>query len=135
MNANARRILVVNQEPAVRLELCRVLSEGGYLVTFIDNSADAILYACLEPPDLVILDISMSGIDGIQFGRILRRIPETRDIPLLFLTDLISKDEDDDRNLFIDRNLTITMPCDTEELLIEIEMLMSKPVSETKNAI
>ena len=121
---NAKRILIVDHEPKVRMELWCALSVKGYLVTVMDNSADAILYACLEPPDLVILDIAMPGINGIQFARILGRIPETRDVGLLFLTGLISRDDQDDRDLFIGRSLTVAMPFDTEELLIEIEMLI-----------
>jgi len=106
------------------MELWRALSAKGCLVTIMDNSAEAILYACLQPPDLIILDIAMPGINGIQFAGILGRIPETHAVNLLFLTGLISKDHQDDRDLFIGPSLTVAMPYDIEELLIEIEMLI-----------
>ncbi len=80
------RILVVDDEEDI-LELLRFnLSREGYDVTVAASGEKAIDIAGRQPPDLMILDLMLPGIDGLEATRILKRNPETRAIPIVMLT-------------------------------------------------
>jgi len=80
------RILVVDDEEDI-LELLRFnLSREGYDVTVTASGEEAIDIAGKLPPDLMILDLMLPGIDGLEATRILKRNPETRAIPIVMLT-------------------------------------------------
>jgi len=80
------RILVVDDEEDI-LELLRFnLSREGYDVTVTASGEEAIDIAGKLPPDLMILDLMLPGIDGLEATRILKSNPETRAIPIVMLT-------------------------------------------------
>ncbi len=78
-------ILVVDDDQAVRLALELRLSEAGYRVRTAACGEDALLACSPEPPDIVILDVSMPGMDGYE---VCERIRESIDksITIIFLT-------------------------------------------------
>jgi CheY-like chemotaxis protein len=67
-----KRILIVDDEPFVREALKRVLEDGTAQVAVADNAQAALDRVAAEPTDLVIVDIIMPGMDGVQFIRALR---------------------------------------------------------------
>ncbi len=78
------RILVVDDDPAVTSLLKRGLSYEGFTVDTAGSGEEALKIAREQPPDLVILDIMMPGMDGMEVLRRLRAAdPE---LPVLFLT-------------------------------------------------
>jgi len=81
-----RRIVVVEDEEAVR-ELCRrALEAGGHIVSVAATGREAFKMIQKSTPDLVICDIKMSGMDGIElFGRITERLPRMKG-RFLFIT-------------------------------------------------
>jgi len=85
------KVLIVEDEPIVALDLQQELEEFGCEVTWLAESADAALMAVEEcRPDLVLMDISIDGsLDGIQTARLLRHAYE---IPVVFLTSYSDKD-------------------------------------------
>jgi CheY-like chemotaxis protein len=77
------RILVVDDEPAQRFALRRILERAGHEVTDAGDGAAA-LRAVLElPPDLVVTDMMMPVMDGNELIRRLRSEPATAGIPIL----------------------------------------------------
>jgi DNA-binding response OmpR family regulator len=66
------------------------LTQNGYQVMIAHNGPDALTSTARTPPDLVLLDMAMSGMDGVEVCRRLRANPVTAAIPILFLT--VSKD-------------------------------------------
>jgi len=80
------RILVVEDEPDI-LELIRYnLEKGGYRVTPA-ATGEAGLALCREaPPDLVVLDLMLPGLDGLSVARALRRGPATARVPIMMVT-------------------------------------------------
>jgi len=76
-------ILAVDDETQVTLVLKRVLEQEGYIVTTSNDGYAALATVIDSPPDLVILDINMPGINGYQ---VLRRIREEHDIPVIMLS-------------------------------------------------
>lgn len=59
-------VLVVDDEPAIRQILCRSISAAGYAVTEAVDGADALQKLELHPVDIVVTDIKMPNIDGLQ---------------------------------------------------------------------
>lgn len=81
-------ILVVDDEEEQRHYFKRALTSGGYRVIVSANGADALMSAVAERPALVIVDVNMGGMDGVDCCRFFRSTPATRAIPLLLTTAL-----------------------------------------------
>jgi CheY-like chemotaxis protein len=83
--ATSDAIFVVEDDPQITALLTDLLEDEGYLVrTGVNGSA--LIAALAEPPALVILDVMMPGIDGIEFCRQFRANPATADVPVIFIT-------------------------------------------------
>ena len=83
MSASARRILVVDDDPMVATTVQRVLRPEGYEVDVALGGAEALEQARAHRPDLVVLDLMMPGIDGLEVCRQLRA---SGSLPILMLT-------------------------------------------------
>ncbi len=88
----AAKILIVDDEEALRMGLQTYLELEGYEADAVESAEEA-LTLDLTRYDLILLDIMMEGIDGVQLARILKRNPATAAIPVIFLT---AKGSDDD---------------------------------------
>lgn len=81
-----RQILVVDDEEDI-LELVRFnLSKEGYQVICAATGEKAVEIARSEFPDLIVLDLMLPGIDGLEVAKFLKNDPETQDIPIVMLT-------------------------------------------------
>ena len=80
------RILVIDDEEAVRSAVKRRLEREGYEVILAADGAQALEIVAREIPDLILLDIIMPGIDGLEVCRRLKADPATTGIPVIFLT-------------------------------------------------
>ncbi|UCC16967.1 MAG: response regulator [Dehalococcoidales bacterium] len=76
-------ILIVDDEAQVTLVIKRVLEKEGYAVTTANDGHEALELVVKSPPDLIILDINMPGINGYQ---VLEKIRERHDIPVIMLS-------------------------------------------------
>jgi two-component system alkaline phosphatase synthesis response regulator PhoP len=81
-----RKILVVDDEPDILEFMEYNLKQEGYDVGKASNGKEAIAKAIKEHPDLIILDIMMPELDGIETCRQLRAIPEFKSTMIAFLT-------------------------------------------------
>ena len=84
----ASHILVVDDIPENRLLLSEQLDQSGYAVTTVSSGAQALAAAASVPPDLILLDIDMPGMDGYQVCARLKADPALREIPVIFLSGL-----------------------------------------------
>jgi CheY-like chemotaxis protein len=83
--AGGGHILVVEDDPAIREVLAELLAgEGHRVTTSVDG--DAVAAARADPPDLVLLDLWMPGMDGAEVCRRLQADPRTRGAPVVFVT-------------------------------------------------
>jgi len=87
-------ILVVDDDIMTQNMLKTTLAKAGYNPIVASNGMEAIRLATERLPSIVILDIMMPGIDGGEVADILRKDPKTREIPIIFLSSLISKQEE-----------------------------------------
>jgi DNA-binding response OmpR family regulator len=87
-------ILVVDDDPDIRriaaLSLERI---GGFRVSLAANAKEALELAIRDPPDLLLLDVSMPGTDGPTILAALRANPATEHVPVVFLTAISSDDQ------------------------------------------
>lgn len=76
-------ILVVDDEPDLRFILRRIFEGAGHVVAEAGNGADALTHVRRSPPDLVVTDVMMPVMDGVELIRRLRGDPTMKDIPIL----------------------------------------------------
>ena len=113
-------ILVVDDTPANLTLLSQLLSEQGYKVRVAPNGKLALNSVQSNPPDLILLDITMLGMNGYQVCQQLKANPETRHIPVIFISAL---DEVMDKvSAFTVGGVDyITKPFEGVEVLIRVE--------------
>jgi CheY-like chemotaxis protein len=80
------KILVVEDEPDSRDFLVTLLKLEGYTVSTAGDGLEAIAVVEKDPPDLIISDISMPNLDGIEMTKRFRQIPEYRTIPIIVIS-------------------------------------------------
>lgn len=78
--------MLVEDADAVRIVLRMQLTILGYRVLEARNGLEAVSLGRLEHPDLILMDIGMPVLDGLEATRLLSSSPETRDIPVVALT-------------------------------------------------
>lgn len=87
-NNHADTIMVIDDTKENLHFLHQVLSKEGYRVKVFPQGEMAITSAMKDPPDLILLDINMPGLDGYQVCEILKENDELKDIPVLFFSGL-----------------------------------------------
>jgi two-component system, cell cycle response regulator len=90
---SAATVLVVDDSLVVRSVVRGWLEEHGYHVVEVEDGLAAVEHCLAEPPDVVLLDIEMPGLNGHQVLARLKSEPLVRDIPVVFLTNYASMDE------------------------------------------
>jgi two-component system sensor histidine kinase/response regulator len=86
------RVLVVDDQPANIQIVGSMLGKQGYEITPASDGAAALRELAMRVPDLILLDVLMPGLDGIEVCRQIRRNPEWNDIPVIFLSAADDKD-------------------------------------------
>lgn len=79
-------ILIVDDIPAEISVIAESLQTSGYRVLLAQDGAEALQCAELAHPDLIMLDVMMPELDGFEVCRRLKKLPNTRDIPVIFMT-------------------------------------------------
>ncbi|MGA3181863.1 MAG: response regulator [Verrucomicrobiota bacterium] len=117
-----KRILVVDDEPSVTRNLKLTLeSSGGYEVAGENHPAHTMSAARSFRPDLILLDLMMPEMDGGEVAARLREDPLLRDIPIIFLTALVSNEETDGHEMSSGDGIFIAKPVDIGELRKSME--------------
>ena len=114
----SKKILVMDDEQGVLLLLRTRFEKAGYEVFTADTGKEALEIAKNRHPDIIILDIIMPDIDGGKIAEMLKEDHSTRDIPIVFLTCLITKKEEDAKGVHqMGGKYFIAKPYDPEEVL------------------
>lgn len=120
MEYNASSILVVEDNPATLSLLFTLLDEAGFEVLVSQDGENAIMAAVTARPDMILLDVLMSGMDGFETCQRLKACPETRDIPVIFMTAL-TKTIDKVKGFELGAVDYITKPIEPEEVLVRVK--------------
>ena len=86
MSDNDRRILYIQDDPYSRVLVHRVLTARGYTVLEAEDGTTGITIAQEVVPDLILMDLSMPGMDGYEVSRRIKSIPQLQHIPIVALT-------------------------------------------------
>ncbi len=116
-----KKILVADDDEVFLRLVDNDLTREGYAVIKAQNGRNAISLAKLQKPDLILLDINMPDISGGEVGEVLKDDPRTRDIPLIFLTALLTKQEEEMRGHMVGGHYFIAKPYNLQSLLAEIQ--------------
>lgn len=122
--AAARRILVVDDEPDILLVIRARLEAAGYQVQTAATGLEALSIVRSSPPDLVLLDVMLPGVDGFSVCAMLKRDQRLSRVPILMLTAR-SQTCDQQIGMSVGADAYLTKPCRTEELLSEVKRLLA----------
>ena len=131
-----QKVLVVDDEPDA-VELVEFnLKEAGLDVAKASNGKEALTKAKLILPDLILLDLMLPEVDGLEVCKILRRDPATASIPIIMLT---AKAAEIDRVLGLELGADdyVTKPFSPRELVLRVKGLLrrGKPAVEKSEQI
>lgn len=124
-NMSHRTILIIDDHNEIRENTAEILALGGYRTLTAENGKKGVEIALTEKPDLIICDIMMPELDGYGVLHLLRKNPETEDIPLIFLT---AKAERSDlrKGMEMGADDYVTKPFEEIELMNAIESRLKK---------
>ena len=129
--SNRGDLLVVDDDPKITSLLRRALSTEGYEVRTANNGSDGLARVRERQPDLVVLDLLMPGMGGLE---VCRRLREESDLPILILT---AKDETEDRVQGLDSGADdyLVKPFALEELLARVRALLRRRESREQRVL
>ena len=121
----AATILVVDDDEMLREVLEAYLLREGYTVQLANSGEIALEFTAQTPPDLILLDARLSGIDGYEVCRRFRASPATRHMPIVMITAL---DNDEDKQHAIEAGVDdfIPKPFDSLVMLHRIRTLLRR---------
>src|SRR3954453_4058291 len=129
-----QRVLVVDDDPTVSEVVARYLEHVGYDVAVVADGRVALDKAIADPPNLVVLDLMLPGMDGLEvFGRLREHAP----VPVVMLTAL---GEEADRlvGLELGADDYVTKPFSPRELVLRVQSVLRRstmPLSPAQPAL
>ncbi len=118
----AKHILLVDDDALMRRSLAFNLEQAGYRATAATNAEDALAIARRDPPDLILLDIGLPGMDGLDA---LRHFQQESDIPIIFVTAR-RRELDQALGLELGADDYITKPFDNNVLLARVKAVLRR---------
>ena len=128
MAAKSDSVLVVEDEGSIASFVSLYLKNAGYQVSTASTGGDALAHVAASPPSLVILDLMLPDIDGIE---VCRRIRKSSDLPILMLT---ARDEDVDKiiGLEVGADDYLTKPFNPRELVARVKSILRRAAPERR---
>ena len=129
MGGKKQAILVVEDESSIASFVGMYLKRAGFIVRVADTGGDALEKASADPPALIILDLMLPDLDGID---VCRRIRQRSDVPILMLS---ARDEDIDKiiGLEVGADDYLTKPFSPRELVARIKAVLRRSTSERQD--
>ncbi|RMD92268.1 MAG: PAS domain S-box protein, partial [Calditrichaeota bacterium] len=128
-NAHRTKILLVDDDKNTRYAIQYILKEAGYEIFFATNGREAIRKVAKINPDLILMDIMMPGMNGLETTKILKGREAYKQIPIIAVTAKSMK-EDRERIILEGCDDYITKPFETETILNKIEYWLEKRQAE-----
>ncbi len=132
MPAKPPKVLIVDDEPQIRLLLKATLGRAGYQVAEAENAREALNAKSIDKPDLILLDLGLPDRDGLELVAALRAEPRSG------LIVISARDQTEQKVAALDLGADdyVTKPFDTEELLARVRAsLRHRLQSETERQI
>ncbi|MBI4342411.1 MAG: response regulator [Candidatus Omnitrophica bacterium] len=120
-----RRLLVVDDEPSIAKIVRKQLEVAGYEVTVAVDGLEGLTIAREALPELIVLDVMLPKMNGVEVCSTLKQDPKTRQIPILMLTAKAQR-QDQDTGLQAGADAFLTKPFQLEELLEKVKTLLER---------
>jgi two-component system, OmpR family, phosphate regulon response regulator PhoB len=119
------KILVVDDEEDIRDLICLHMEREGMEVVAADNGLQVVPLAVQQEPDLIVLDLMLPGLDGLQVHRRLRADTRCRHIPVIMLT---AKAQTNDRIAGLESGVDdyLTKPFSPRELMLRVQAILRR---------
>ena len=117
-----QRVLLVEDDPTVADVVTQYLQRSGFDVTHVDDGLDAVSAAGAIDPDLLVLDLMLPGIDGLE---VCRRVRRSHDVPIIMLTAL-GAESDRVLGLEVGADDYLTKPFSPRELVLRVQSVLRR---------
>ncbi len=130
MASQGQTVLVVEDETSIASFVALYLKNAGYRIQTAGTGRDALERVAAEKPSLIVLDLMLPDVDGLE---VCRRIRQTSDVPILMLT---ARDEDVDKiiGLEVGADDYLTKPFNPRELVARVKSILRRSVPERREA-
>lgn len=122
MRKRASRVLVAESDPAVAEVVAHYLEREGHTVECVDDGIKAVSRAITDPPDLVVLDLVLPGLDGLQ---VCRKVRDRLPVPIIMITAL-GQEIDRVAGLETGADDYVTKPFSPRELALRVQSLLRR---------
>ena len=120
------QILIADDHADSREILELILRRRGYQVIFATTGSEVLPKIEQSRPDLVILDVRMQGVNGLEVCRRIKSHPDFNAIPILILTAITDPYSTDDA-IYVGASTVLRKPCDPDDLLRTIQIYLPSP--------
>ena len=120
------RVLIADDDQRVRTLLAELLEAEGYEICCASDGAQARVAVTAFKPDVVISDVVMPAISGIELCRLIKKDPNTSSIPVLLISGLLNAPEDSLEGLTAGADDYLDVPFRSEELLVKVARLAER---------
>lgn len=124
MASDSIHILVIEDEPSVQTLLRKQLTANGFVVTVANDGLDGLVKLETLRPQLILCDMMMPNLDGVEFVRAIKQHSETQRIPVIFLTA-----KTDPRSMIdginVGARFYVTKPFQIDDLLNKIKKALA----------
>jgi DNA-binding response OmpR family regulator len=119
------RALIVEDDADIGQLVARYLQKAGFVVTVLTSGRDVLAQARREPPDVMLLDVMLPGMNGLELCRALRTDPATALVPIILLT---ARDGEDERITGLETGADdyITKPFSPKEVVARVRALLRR---------
>jgi DNA-binding response OmpR family regulator len=119
------RILVVEDDPDIATLVARYLEKAGFAADVVSSGGEALAAVAARPPDLLVLDLMLPQVDGLEICRAVRTNSKTADVPIIILT---ARAEESDRivGLEIGADDYMAKPFSPNELVARVRALLRR---------
>ena len=118
-------ILVVDDEPEIVKLVAKVMEARGHRVTMGHDGQEALDLVAKERPDVLVLDLNLPKVDGLEVCRRLKGAPETENLPIVMMTAAFPSVDDADRGLTLGADEYVVKPFLREVLVHNVERLLA----------
>lgn len=126
------RVLVVDDEPNILLSLEFLMQQAGFEVATAEDGESALSSVAAEPPDVILLDISLPGISGFDVLERLRANSAHAGTPIIMLT-AHGREVEREKGLALGADDYITKPFSTRDLVAKVQALLSNNQADNQS--
>jgi CheY-like chemotaxis protein len=132
------KVLLVEDSRFLRIANQRVLSKAGFQVSTAADGAEALQVANAQLPDIILLDMLLPKISGLDVLKTLKRNPATMDIPVIVLTSLSQKNEEkllqEGATAYFEKS-ALELDKSSDRLAAKVEAVLARIESAKKHAL